>query len=103
MCTLYLLAAILSEVAGTIALKLSDGFTRLVPAIIVVVSEVLACVLLSLALKRIDVGFAYAIWSGLGTAMIAMIGIFWFKEPLTVIKLSAIGLIILGIAGLNLR
>jgi len=53
-------------------------------------------------LKRIDVGVVYAIWSGVGTALIATIGILWFKEPVTLIKIASIALIILGVVGLNL-
>ena len=58
--------------------------------------------LLSLALKRLDVGFAYAMWSGIGTAFIATIGILWLKEAVTAVKIGSLVLIILGIVGLNL-
>jgi small multidrug resistance pump len=58
--------------------------------------------MLSFTLKKIDVGVAYAIWSGFGTALIATIGILWFKEPLTLIKVGSLALIILGVIGLNL-
>jgi len=99
---LYFIAAILLEVAGTTSLKLSQGFTRLVPSILVAIFYLLSFFLLSQTLKRIDVGVVYAIWSGVGTALIATIGILWFKEPVTLIKIASIALIILGVVGLNL-
>jgi small multidrug resistance pump len=58
--------------------------------------------MLTLALKRIDVSVAYAVWSGVGTALIATIGVLWFKEPATALKLVSLGLIILGVIGLNM-
>ncbi|WP_279605584.1 DMT family transporter [Aetokthonos hydrillicola] len=57
---------------------------------------------LTMALKKIDVSIAYAIWSGLGTSLIAVIGIFWFKEPVNVLKIMSISLVIIGVIGLNL-
>lgn len=102
MSILLLALAILSEVAGTTSLKLSQGFTKLIPSIAVVIFYGLSFVLLSLTLKRLQVGVVYAIWSAVGTALIATIGIIWFKEPLTAIKIGSIALIILGVIGLNL-
>ncbi len=99
---LYLVLAILAEVAGTTSLKFSQGFTKLVPSIIVILCYGLSFWLLSLTLKKIDVGMAYAIWSAVGTALITTIGILWFKEPVTAIKIGSIVLIILGVVGLNL-
>lgn len=99
---LFLLFTILSEVAGTTSLKFSQGFTKLIPSVLVVVFYGISFYLLSLTLKKIDVSVAYAIWSGLGTALVTVVGILWFKEPATVIKLISIGLIILGVIGLNL-
>jgi small multidrug resistance pump len=57
---------------------------------------------LTLALKKIDVSFAYAVWSGLGTALIAVIGVLWFREPVSAWKVISLALIILGVVGLNL-
>lgn len=102
MSILLLALAILSEVAGTTSLKLSQGFTKLIPSIAVVIFYGLSFVLLSLTLKRMQVGVVYAIWSAVGTALIATIGVIWFKEPLTAIKIGSIALIILGVIGLNL-
>ncbi len=99
---LYLVLAILSEVAGTTSLKFSQGFTRPVPSVIVILCYGLSFWLLSLTLKKIDVGIAYAVWSAVGTALITAIGILWFKEPITAIKIGSVVLIILGVVGLNL-
>ena len=98
---LYLMLAILSEVSGTTSLKFSEGFTRPLPSVLVVVCYGLSFFMLSLTLKRIDVSVAYAVWSGLGTALIASIGFLWFKEPVTALKIASIGLIIIGVIGLN--
>lgn len=102
MSILLLALAILSEVAGTTFLKLSQGFSKLIPSVAVVIFYGLSFVLLSLTLKRLQVGVVYAIWSAVGTALIATIGVIWFKEPLTAIKIGSIALIILGVIGLNL-
>jgi len=98
----YLIIAILLEVAGTTSMKLSDGFSRLVPSVLIFVFYGLSFAGLTLALKRIDVSIAYAIWAGLGTALITVIGLAYFKEPATLIKLISIGLIVVGVIGLNL-
>ncbi len=99
---LQLGVSIVMEVAGTTALKMSDGFSRLVPSLLVVLFYGLSFFLFALALKRIDLGVAYAIWAGLGTALVATIGIVWFGEAVTLIKLMSIVLIITGVVGLNL-
>jgi len=97
----YLAWAILLEVAGTTSMKLSKGFTKLVPSILLFVFYTAAFVALTFALRRIDVSVAYAIWSGVGTALITTIGILYFREPATALKLISVGLIILGVVGLN--
>ena len=99
---LLLMGAIVAEVGGTTCLKLSDGFSRLVPSLGVVVLYSLAFVLLAAVLKSIDVSVAYAIWSGVGTALVAAIGILVFGEPLSAARLVSIGFIILGVVGLQL-
>ena len=99
---LYLLFAILFEVAGTTAMKLSEGFTKTMPSIAMTLFYILSLVMLTLTLKKIDVSIAYAIWSGLGTALIAGIGIILFGESLTPMKIASIALIILGVIGLQL-
>jgi len=99
---LYLALAILLEVSGTTCMKLSEGFTKVVPSILLFVFYTLSFGMLTLVLKRLDVSIAYAVWSGVGTALIAAIGVLWFKEPATALKLISIGLIIIGVVGLNL-
>ncbi len=102
MSVVYLAIAILLEISGTTALKLSDGFTRPGPASVVIVSYVASFAVLSLALRRIDLSTAYAVWSGVGTALVAAIGILWFGEPAGLWKLLSLVLIIVGVAGLHL-
>jgi len=99
---LYLILAILLEVTGTTCMKLSEGFTKTMPSILLFVFYTLSFGMLTLALKRIDVSLAYAVWSGVGTALIATIGILWFKEPASPLKLVSIGLIIVGVVCLNM-
>jgi small multidrug resistance pump len=102
MTSFYLVLAILLEVAGTTSMKLSDGFNHFLPSVFIFIFYALSFVFLTLTLKRFDVSFVYAVWSGLGTLLIAMIGIVFFHEPLTVIKGASLGLIIIGIMGLRL-
>ena len=99
---LYLFVAILLEVSGTIAMKLSEGFTRMVPLVTMFIFYGFGLTLLTLALKKIELSIAYAIWSGLGTALIGIVGIIWFKESATLLKIISIFLIIVGVIGLNL-
>jgi len=98
----YLAAAIILEICGTISMKLSQGFTRLGPAGVVVICYAASFALLSLALRGIDLSVAYAVWSGVGTAIVAAIGIVWFGEPAGGWKLLSLALIVLGVAGLHL-
>lgn len=99
---IYLFLSIITEVAGTTSMKLSEGFTRLVPSVLIMIFYGISFGLFALVLKRIDVSVAYAIWAGLGTALIALIGMLWFKEPVTALKLLSLALIIAGVTGLNL-
>jgi small multidrug resistance pump len=100
---LYLLFAILLEVAGITSMKLSDGFKHLEPSIMIFVFYTLSFFFLSLSLRRLEVGLAYAIWSGLGTVLIAFIGAVFFNEPITVIKALCLGFIVVGVFGLKIR
>ena len=97
----YLASAILFEVAGTTSMKLSQGFTRLLPSVLLFVFYAISFVSLTFAVKKIDMSVSYAIWSGIGTALIALIGVYWFKEPMTLLKIFSMVLIILGVIGLN--
>lgn len=93
--------AILLEVAGTTSMKLSYGFTRPLPSVLLFVFYAMSFALMTIAIKKIDMSISYAIWSGVGTALIAVIGIGWFKEPLTALKIVSIVLIVAGVLGLN--
>ena len=99
---LYLSLAILFEVGGTVSLKMSNGFSVLVPSVVVVVFYGISILFLALALKMMDVGTAYAVWAGLGTALVAIVGIFYFGESATILKLVFLGMIIAGVVGLHL-
>lgn len=98
----YLVLAIVSEVAGTTSMKLSEGFTRFGPSVAIFAFYGLAFALLTLALKSFDVSVAYAVWAGVGVALISVIGVLYFQEPLNAVKLGSLVLIVLGVAGLNL-
>lgn len=99
---LLLLLVIGAEVAATTFLKISEGLTKLPPTVAMFGFYILSFGALSLTLEKIPVSIAYAVWSGVGTAMIALIGFMWFKEPVTAFKLVFIGLILVGAVGLNL-
>ena len=99
---LYLFLAIVGEVIATSALKASDAFTKLYPSIIVVIGYSLAFYCLSLALRTMPLGIAYAIWSGVGIILIALIGLFWFRQSLDVPALIGIGLIVAGVLLIHL-
>jgi small multidrug resistance pump len=99
---LYLVLAIVLEVSGTTSMKLSQGFTKILPSMLMFLFYGLSLSALTLALKKIDVSVAYAVWSGLGTALIASVGVLWFREPLNALKIISLLLIILGVIGLNL-
>ncbi len=98
---LLLVASIVLEVLGTMSMKLSEGFTRPLYAVLVMVFYALSIAGLMLVLKRIEVSVAYAVWSGLGTAFIAMVGVSVFGEALTMVKVVALVLIVVGVVMLN--
>ena len=99
---LLLTFAIVTEVAGTVALRYSDGFTKLVPSAATVLGYALSFWLLALVLKELSIGTTYAVWSAAGTALIATLGMFAFGEPANALKLASLALIILGVVGLNM-
>jgi len=99
---ILLIGAICMEVLGTTCMKLSEGFTRWVPSVLIFVFYALAFTLMTFAIKKLDLSLTYAIWSGVGTFLIALIGLFWFKEPFTILKAVSMALVIAGVAGLNL-
>lgn len=102
MAWLYLVGAIVLEVFGTTMMKMSDGFSRLWPSVGMVAGYLAAFAMLTFALKTMQVGTAYALWAGLGTALVAVIGMLIFAEPFTVLKGAGLVLIIGGVVLLNL-
>ena len=82
-------------------MKLSSGFTKLIPSIFIFVFYAASLVALTFAIKKIEISVAYAVWSGVGTALIALIGILYFKEAATMLKIASIFLIIAGVIGLK--
>src|ERR1700754_4556722 len=92
----------LMEVGWAIGLKYTDGFTRLLPSVLTLISMTASVVLLGLALKTLPVGTAYAVWTGIGTVGTALLGIWLLGEPATAIRLGCIALIVCGIIGLKL-
>ena len=99
---LYLVIAIGCEVAATSALKASEGFTRPLPSVVVVTGYVLAIYLLSLTLRTIPVGVAYAIWSGVGVALIAVIGWLFLGQKLDAPAIAGLVLIVAGVVVITL-
>lgn len=99
---LFLTIAIVSEVVATSALKACDGFTKLGASVVVVIGYVVAFYFLSLALKVIPVGIAYAIWSGLGIILVSLIALVVYGQKLDVPAMAGMGLIIAGVMVINL-
>lgn len=97
-----LFVAGLLEIGWAIGLKYTEGFTRLTPSILTIVSMIGSVILLGLSLKSLQVGTAYAVWTGIGTVGTALLGIALLGEPATAIRLACIGLIVAGIAGLKI-
>lgn len=102
MAWLLLFMAIVLEVSGTTCMKMSQGFAKITPSALMIVLYVGSIVALTFALKKIDVCTAYAIWSGVGTALIALMGMVYFRESATAVKILSIALIIVGVIGLRL-
>ena len=99
---IFLIAAIFMEVCGTTCLKLSEGLTKWLPSVLIFVFYSLAFILMAFAVKKLDLSLTYAIWSGIGTLLIAFIGFFWFREQFTLLKAISMALVIAGVVGLNL-
>ena len=97
-----LIVAGIFEVIWAIALKYSEGFTKLWPSVIFIIAAWLSFACLFLALKHIPMGSAYAVWTGIGAVGIAIIGMVWFGEPATLFRIVCIALIVIGIVGLKL-
>ena len=101
MAYVFLLGAIAAEVVATSFMKSTEGFTRLWPTVAVLGGYAISFVLLSQAVKGVQVSVAYALWSALGTAAIVAIGAAFLNEPITVVKVAGISLIIAGVVTLN--
>lgn len=99
---IFLILAIVFEVIGTSAMKVSNGFTVLIPSCITVIGYIACFYFLAQALKSIEVGVAYAIWGAAGIALISLIGIFFFNESVSLPKILFLTLIIIGTVGLRL-
>ncbi|HEX7674981.1 MAG TPA: multidrug efflux SMR transporter [Bdellovibrio sp.] len=101
MAYVYLAAAIIFEIVGTVSMKYAAGFTKVVPSVVIFVSYGICFVCLTVALKTLPVSAVYAIWAGVGTAIMAVVGLIMFGEPLPLQKILATSLIILGVVMLN--
>ena len=97
----YLFAAIVSEVIATSALKAAEGFSRFWPSVIVIVGYGLAFYCLSLTMRTIPIGIAYAIWSGIGIVLIALVGLLFYRQPLDAPALIGMAFILAGVLIIN--
>jgi quaternary ammonium compound-resistance protein SugE len=102
MAWLYVIVGGLFETAFAVSLKESQGFTRLWPTLSFAVSVTVSMLLLGLGLREIPVGTAYAVWTGIGAAGTAVVGMLFFEDPASLLRLAAIGLIVCGVILLNL-
>lgn len=98
----YLVIAGIAEIGWAVGLKYTDGFSRPLPTVLTIAAMAFSLWMLGLALKELPMGTAYAIWTGIGTVGTAILGIFLFNDPATVLRLSCIALIVGGIVGLKL-
>ena len=98
----YLVIAGLFEIAWAIGLKYTEGFSRLWPVLGTLACMAVSFFLLSLSLKTIPIGTAYAVWTGIGAAGTALLGMIWFNEPREVMRIVCLLLIVAGTAGLKL-
>lgn len=97
----YLTLAILTEVAGITSMKLSEGFSYILPSVGIFFFYGLSFLFLSFSLKKLEVGLAYAIWSALGTLLVFIIGVFFFAESVNLLKSISLAFIIIGVLGLK--
>jgi small multidrug resistance pump len=93
--------AIVLEVAGTTCMRLSESFTKLTPSVLIFVFYGLSFVANTFIIRTLGLSVVYAVWSGVGTVLTALIGYLYFKEPATALKLASTGLIVLGVMGLH--
>ena len=93
--------AILFEVGGTTSMRLAEGFTRVTPSVMMVVFYSVWFTLNTMVIRVLGLSVTYGVWCGVGTVLTALIGIYYFKEPATAIKMVSIGLIVIGVMGLH--
>ncbi|MDW8800236.1 multidrug efflux SMR transporter [Clostridium sp. A1-XYC3] len=98
----YLILAIAFEISATTLMKMSNGFTKILPTLGTFLGYIICFSFLSIALKKIDISVAYAIWSAAGIVVLSTIGVVVFKENINVLKVTSILFIVLGVIGLNL-
>ncbi|WP_261129956.1 quaternary ammonium compound efflux SMR transporter SugE [Bacillus sp. Marseille-Q3570] len=101
MAWIYLLIAGVFEVVWAIGLKYTEGFSRLVPSIITVIGMIISFYFLSIAIKALPIGTAYAVWTGIGALGTVLLGILLFNEPKDFMRILFLGLILVGIIGLK--
>lgn len=99
--TVLIIAGIF-EIIWVVALKYSEGMTRLLPSMLFFIAAALSFACLSYALKLIPMGTAYAVWTGIGAVGVAIFGMLWFNESVTTWRVICIGLIVVGILGLKI-
>jgi small multidrug resistance pump len=100
---IYLLIAIFFGVLGTVSMKLSHGLSKWKPSVSLVVFYFISFVSLTLAIKGIDMSIVYAIWSGVGTVLVAIIGVLIFRESVSLRKLISLFLVVMGVIGIHLN
>ena len=98
---LVLSASVIAEVLGTFALRYADGFTRFWSSATAVICYACAIWLMSIAVKHLEMGLTYAVWAGAGTALTALLGIVWFQESSSILRLAGLGFIVVGVIALN--
>ena len=99
---IYLTIAIVLETAGTVSMKYSDGFTRILPTALIFIFYAASFYMMTLALRELPLSVVYAIWSGVGTALLAIFSIIYFGESISSLKVISLALIIFGVIGLRL-
>ena len=93
--------AIVLEVAGTVCMRLSEGFSRVTPSVLIFVFFGLSFTLNTMVVRTLGLSVVYAVWSGVGTVLTALIGVLYFREPATAVKMVSVGLIVVGVMGLR--
>ena len=93
--------AIVLEVAGAVCMRLSEGFSRVTPSVLIFVFFGLSFTLNTMVVRTLGLSVVYAVWSGVGTVLTALIGVLYFREPATAVKMVSVGLIVVGVMGLR--